>query len=228
MKRALLTLLCGLCAVANGEVQSDNFTGAEVPDGNFFDSLVCYSAIEYSVSDKDGDQRMDQEAYVDFVKEYGPDEFLEDFTTFEELPLGLKTNFFILACLCKDETDAEDQCCVGSKAGIETDVEFAGETPTDAEQSYLFLVCAQTSTSIDRVVQSMSLSPTGVPIVSLEPSALRSPDIVDKDVLDSGGDSGRSSNASAGITVGVIAILALFACIAFRIAVRCKDKEMNK
>ena len=52
--------------------------------------------------------------------------------------------------------------------------------------------------------------------------------IVDKDVLDSGGDSGRSTNASAGITVGVIAILALFACIAFHIAACGKDKKMKK
>ena len=181
MKWAPLTLLGGLCTVANGEVQSDIFTKAKISVGNFVDSEACYSAIEYSVSDKDGDQRMDQEAYVDFVEAYGPDDFLEDYTTFEELPLILKSNFYVLACLCENKTDAEDQCCVGSKAGIETDGAISGETPTDAEQSYLFLVCSQTSTSIDRVIQSMT--PTGVPIVTPEPSALPSPAPIDDESL---------------------------------------------
>ena len=166
MKCPLLALLGGMLFVANGEYESINFSRTSLEVGDFVDSEACYSAIEDSVIDKDGDRRMDPEAYVDFVIAYGPTNLLEDTVTFEELPLLLINNFYLLACLCK--TEDEDQCCVGPKAGIETTGVFSGDTPTDAEQSYLFLVCSQTSTAIDRVIQSMP--PSEVPIKTLGPS----------------------------------------------------------
>lgn len=172
MKWSRLVFLGGMHYVATAE--PDIFNVASLSIGTFVDSETCYSAIEGSVSSKGGEKRMDQESYVDFVKAYGPDGFLEDTSTFEELPLILITNFYFLACSC--EPDLEDNCeesCVGPKAGIETNGALSGDTPTDAEQSDLFLVCSQTSISIDRVVQS--IPPTMTPISSLKPSPTMAP-----------------------------------------------------
>lgn len=41
-----------------------------------------------------------------------------------------------------------DDCCIGSNAGIDTTGSFMGETPTVSEQSYLYQVCSQTSSTI--------------------------------------------------------------------------------
>ena len=147
----------------NGEYQPVNFSRETLSVGDFVDTESCYSAIEESV-DSDGDRRMDPEAYVDFVKAYGPDNILDDNITFEELPLLLVNNFYLLACLCK--TEDEDDCCVGPKAGIDSNGAFSGDSPTEAEKVYLFLVCSQTNTAIDRLIQS--LSPTEVPIPTIQ------------------------------------------------------------
>mmetsp|Transcript_30158 Transcript_30158/g.34637 ORF Transcript_30158/g.34637 Transcript_30158/m.34637 type:complete len:948 (-) Transcript_30158:232-3075(-) len=175
----ILTLVGGFFSVANGDVQFDIFTRAHVSVDGFVDTEVCYVAMEDSISDNtNGDRKMNQEDYVDFVKAYGPDGFLEDITTFEELPLILQSTFYYIACLCK--TDSQDEsCCLGLNAGIDTSGSFSGESPTVTEQSYLFLVCTQTSTSIDRVIQSTapSTAPNEVPIISLAPSVFPSPEI---------------------------------------------------
>jgi len=175
----ILTLVGGFFIAVNGDVQSDIFTRAHVSVDGFVDTELCYVAMEDSISDNtNGDRKMNQEDYVNFVKAYGPDGFLEDITTFEELPLILQSTFYYIACRCK--TDSQDEsCCLGSNAGIDTNGSFSGESPTVTEQSYLFLVCSQTSTSIDRVIQSTapSTAPNGVPIISLAPSALPSPEV---------------------------------------------------
>ena len=72
--------------------------------GDFIDTAACYSAIEGSVANKDGDKKMDPESYVGFVNLYGPDDFLDPSLTFEELPLILVNNFYFLACLCGSVT----------------------------------------------------------------------------------------------------------------------------
>jgi hypothetical protein len=173
-----LVLVGGLFSVVNGDGQFDIFTRAQISVDGFVDTEACYSAMESSISDKDGDRKMNQEDYVNFVKAYGPKGFLKGITTFEELPLILQSTFYYIACLCK--TDSNDEsCCVGSNAGIDTSGSFSGEKPTVSEQSYLFLVCSQTSTSIDRVIQSTAPSdaPIATPIVSSVPTVLPTPDV---------------------------------------------------
>lgn len=142
-------------------VHGDPVSGSSLTIGEFVDTEACYSAIDEAVADKVGDQRMDPESYVGFVKAYGPDKFLEDVSTFEELPLILINNFYLLACMCGTEPD--DECCVGEKAGIDTSGALSEEIPTSDEKSYLFLVCAQTSTAIERAVESLSPSAAPVP-----------------------------------------------------------------
>lgn len=174
-----LVLVGGLFSVVNGDGQFDIFTRAQISVDGFVDTEACYSAMEDSFKKKkDGDRKMNQEDYVNFVKAYGPTGFLKGITTFEELPLILQSTFYYIACLCK--TDSKDgSCCVGSNAGIDTSGSFSGESPTVSEQSYLFLVCSQTSTSIDRVIQSTAPSgaPISTPMVSSVPTALPTPDI---------------------------------------------------
>jgi hypothetical protein len=148
-----------------------------VVDG-FVDTAACYGAIEASVAenmDNGGSRRMDADSYVTFVQLYGPDGFLEDVDAFADLPLILQSNFNILACLCQQ--NAEDRCCVGDNAAIETDGAFADETPTEAERSYLFLVCSLTGVTIDRVLQSSapSSSPTATPYPTEAPTTTPAP-----------------------------------------------------
>lgn len=179
MKWLSLALIgCNLFTI-NGESQLVIARRASLSVGDFIDAEACYSAIEGSVVNRDRDRKLDPEAYVDFVKAYGADELLEDTVTFETLPLLLINNFYLLACQC-EETVATEECCVGQKAGIETNGAFSGESPTDDEKSYLFLVCSQTSRAIDRLIQSMS--PSGVPIMS--PAPIDDPIIEQEVVVD--------------------------------------------
>lgn len=172
MKRISIVFLGGLLSVATAE--PDIFSRASLSIGSFVDSERCYSAIEGSVSEKGRGRKMDHEDYVDFVKAYGPDDFLEDTTAFQDLPLILTTNFYLLACLC--DPHVEKGCvesCMGPDTGIETNGVRSGDNLSDAEKSYLFLVCSQTRTAIDRVIQSRS--PTVTPVITSEPSASPSP-----------------------------------------------------
>jgi hypothetical protein len=170
MRLALFFLFLGRFISETNSLQevleSDFLRRTELVVEGFVDTEACYSAIELSVAHKEGDRRMDAESYVDFVKFFGPEGFLDDIEKFADLPLILQSNFNILACLCQE--NSEDECCVGSRAGIETDGAFADETPTQSEQSYLFLVCSLTSVTIDRVLQSSA--PSSAPTITPEPT----------------------------------------------------------
>mmetsp|Transcript_29429 Transcript_29429/g.71015 ORF Transcript_29429/g.71015 Transcript_29429/m.71015 type:complete len:1070 (-) Transcript_29429:308-3517(-) len=159
-----------------------------VIDG-FVDTESCYDALESAiVVSRSGGllgadvRKMNQAAYAAFIKSYGPDGFLEDVTAFNALPLILKSNFNILACLCQSDPN-DDSCCVGDKAGIDTDGSFDGEAPTPTQQSYLFLVCSLTSITIERVMESsppsaapsISPAPTEAPTITVSPTVSPTP-----------------------------------------------------
>lgn len=175
--RKLIALLWSYISVVNRfNVQLNDVSRALISVDGFVDPEACYTAIEESISkNKDGDRKMNQEDYVEFVQAYGPIGFLDDATVFKELPLILQSTFYYIACLCKIDPK-DESCCKGSNAGIDTSGSFSEETPTVAEQSYLFLVCSQTSTSIDRVIQSTA--PSQAPILlSTVPSAAPTLDV---------------------------------------------------
>mmetsp|Transcript_23963 Transcript_23963/g.56591 ORF Transcript_23963/g.56591 Transcript_23963/m.56591 type:complete len:926 (+) Transcript_23963:271-3048(+) len=167
MKWSCLVLIGCNILITNGEFQPTTTRRASLSIGDFVDTEACYSAIEQSVVDRDGDQKMDPEAYIDFIRAYGPDDLLEDDVTFEKLPLLLINNFYVLACQC-EEPEAGEECCVGTKAGIAINGAFSDQSPTDEEQSNLFLVCSLTTIAIDRIIKSMP--PSGVPIGSPSPT----------------------------------------------------------
>lgn len=128
----------------------------------FVDPEVCYPALEGA--DANGDGIVDADEYVTFCKSMGPEGFLEGITTFEELPLQLKSNFNVLVCLCQTDP-ADESCCVGDGVGISTDGAREGEIPSPAEQSYLFIVCSLTGSAIERILTSIppSAAPTAAP-----------------------------------------------------------------
>ena len=159
-----------------------------VIDG-FVDTESCYDALESAiVVSRSGGligadvRKMNQAAYAAFIKSYAPEGFLEDVTGFNALPLILKSNFNILACLCQSDPN-DDSCCVGDKAGIDTDGAFDGEVPTPTQQSYLFLVCSLTSITIERVMESsppsatpsISPAPTEAPTITASPTVSPTP-----------------------------------------------------
>ena len=159
-----------------------------VIDG-FVDTESCYDALESAiVVSRSGGligadvRKMNQAAYAAFIKSYAPEGFLEDVTGFNALPLILKSNFNILACLCQSDPN-DDSCCVGDKAGIDTDGAFDGEVPTSTQQSYLFLVCSLTSITIERVMESsppsaapsISPAPTEAPTITASPTVSPTP-----------------------------------------------------
>ena len=155
----------------------------------FVDPSVCYPALFNA--DTDGDQRVSAEEYVLFAKDMGPDNFLSDVSTFDDLPTVLQSNFLALACLCQTDPD-DDTCCIGGNAGITVDGSSPDEVPSDAEESYLFLVCSLTSNSIERVLTSvlptavptpaptlpLTMAPTSSPTVALTPAPTISPTAV--------------------------------------------------
>ena len=140
----------------------------------FVDPAVCYPAL--SNADTDGDDMVSAEEYVSFVQDMGPDNFLSDVSTFDDLPTVLQSNFLALACLCQTDPD-DDSCCIGGNAGLKADGSSSGEEPSAAEESYLFLVCSLTSNSIDRVLMSVppTVAPTQEPTVALTTAPTSSP-----------------------------------------------------
>jgi hypothetical protein len=132
----------------------------------FAEPDVCYPALEGA--DANQDRLVDQQEYVDFCKLMGPQGFLNGLQTFEDLPLQLQSNFFVLACLCKTDS-GDDSCCVGDAAGIRADGAYEQDIPTPEQESYLFVVCSLTASAVERVLRSAppspepSASPTSTP-----------------------------------------------------------------
>ena len=142
---------------------SQTTTGLVV--NGFVDVQACYAALQ-AADTNTSDRFINADEYVTFVQQLGPSGFLASDRVFSDLPLILRANFNVLACLC--ETNGDNACCTGSNARIDTAGAFAGETPTPEEQSYLFLVCSLTTSAINQVLQSKP--PTSVPTQSAGPS----------------------------------------------------------
>ena len=133
----------------------------------------CYDALY--LSDANGDGEVDGDEFVTFVQILGPGGFLSDVETFTELPLIMKSNFIILACLCLqipgfDGGQGIDPQCCAVDPHISTAGTQPGVQPTQMEAQYLYQVCFLTETSIDRLLQSgapttepASPQPTGEP-----------------------------------------------------------------
>lgn len=135
---------------------------------------LCYDALFFA--DENQDRKVDKDEFITFVQLLSPPDFLADVGDFNDLPLILRSNFVILACLCL-QGGTDPQCCVGPKAHISNKGAFPGEFPTSSQEQYLYLVCFLTKTSIDRVMQSMapSLPPALAGTASPSAAITRSP-----------------------------------------------------
>lgn len=123
--------------------------------------MECYDALV--AADADFNREVNKTEYITFLKLYGPSGFLSDSVqSFDDLPLILKSNFLILACLCLQLPDAASNCCVGDAAHISNLGAGPTETPTAEQEQYLNQICFLTGNSIDRYTQSVV--PTGSPV----------------------------------------------------------------
>lgn len=169
MRWCIAACLLLICSFARGHVADDvdavlRELGDVVGVGSFLDQQECYDAL--TDADVNMDRRVTADEYVTVVQLMDPSGFLENVTSFAELPFRLKTTFNALACLCTRSGGSED-CCVGDNAHISNEGAGPGETPTAEQSAYLFTVCVATVRSINSV-----LEPTAAP--TTEPSAMPS------------------------------------------------------
>ncbi len=142
----------------------------------FADPEVCYPAL--ATADANDNGLVDADEYVTFVQGIGPAGFLEDITSFEDLPLQLQSNFNVIVCLCQSDP-ADDSCCVGEGVGIMVDGARASDTPTAEQESYLFIVCSLTASAVQRVLQTVAptASPSDSPSLPLSEAPSAAPTI---------------------------------------------------
>ena len=164
----VVVLLISTSSKAAVSAQTNNENDLiDITDGE--NIQICYDALNLADADGDGAVRADE--YVDVVKNLGTSQdFLEDVTSFFELPLILRSNFYLLACLCLQEPGSTPTCCSGNNAKLSVDG-TAGD-PTPDEESYLSRVCFLTETSVNRIVSSTgpSVAPTTAPDITNPPS----------------------------------------------------------
>ena len=172
--------------------------------GGFVDTTTCYTGLILADEDQSGGLSRDE--YVTFLQMMSPPGLvISQSDGFVDLPLLLQSNYYLLACLCSSR-GGDDRCCLGVNATIDiagvvgssgnNDIAEGGgyqqedSTPTSAlfaddEESYLFMVCWLTSSTIDRVIEDSPPTPlppnpptptTPFPVASSAPSSMPSID----------------------------------------------------
>jgi hypothetical protein len=104
----------------------------------------CYSDLVKA--DRDGDGFVKQKEYLNFIQEYGK---RICFST-NALTLQQSATFNTLACICRSQDNAADDCCLGKNAQIPTS---GANMPVDKQspnqKNYLTSVCKLTDATID-------------------------------------------------------------------------------
>lgn len=131
---------------------------AQLIQNGIVDVEKCYASL-HKADDDPRDGRLTSEEYVAFTQGLAPDGLINVNDTFVDFPLILQSNYFVLACLC--DTNENPLCCVGDNAHVPTSGSGPGDTPTEDEISFLFLVCWLTQSSIDRY--AATILPTSLP-----------------------------------------------------------------
>mmetsp|Transcript_11925 Transcript_11925/g.17500 ORF Transcript_11925/g.17500 Transcript_11925/m.17500 type:complete len:1152 (+) Transcript_11925:262-3717(+) len=122
------------------------------------DTDTCKGALVEA--DADNDNRITGDEYVTMVQLMGPDGFLSEAESFEDLPLKLKVAFNLLACQCEGV-----DCCLGNNAHISNE---GIDDPTPEQSIYFFTVCLTTGRTINNVLGTGA--PTTSPFPSISPS----------------------------------------------------------
>jgi hypothetical protein len=134
----------------------------------FVDTAACYTALS-DASSIEPSPVLTRDEYAFFLQGMDFRGVLANLDTFESLPLGLQSNFNVLACLC-----TTPDCCEGDNAVIETEGTFPGDAvPSPDQMAYLFAVCLFTTNAIDHVV--FSLAPSSTPSVTPSDSPTPAP-----------------------------------------------------
>jgi len=129
-------------------------------------NLDCEDAL--IAADKNQDNRIQEDEYLDMVKMMSPPGFIEDANKFEELPFTIQGGFIFLSCLCA-QSSADSTCCLGDNAHISNE---GIKNPTQAQMVYIYTVC----TTIQRKINDIlgTASPTKNHFPSISPTVLSS------------------------------------------------------
>jgi len=141
MKKWLYTFLVLLSPKSSsGEDGADNDT--------LMNHKKCIEALK--VADKDKDNKINGDEFVEIVKLMSPQDFLKDATEFEDLYLGMKTAFTLKAI------------GFGDAAHISID---GIENPTNERSKFFIEVCLATERSISDILSSSNV-PSVAPMTS--------------------------------------------------------------
>lgn len=104
----------------------------------------CYSDLKKA--DRNGDGFVKQKEYLNFIQEYGK---RICFST-DKLTLQQSATFNTLACICRSQEGATEDCCLGANAQIPTaGADLSPDAQTVNQKNYLTSVCKLTDATID-------------------------------------------------------------------------------
>jgi len=159
--------LITLAVLLSSTVLGSNVTlGSNITLQEMVDPQECYNAL-YS-SDSNGDGKVNSTEYITVNQILGPDGFVANVTSFQDLPLVIQGTFIVLACQCTSFPNATTDCCMGDNANLNIDGTAPGQTPTEEQMKYLDKVCLRTVLAIQASLGteaptfSPSMSPTRI------------------------------------------------------------------
>jgi len=122
------------------------------------------------LADEDGDGTLDSSEFIALVETLT--EGAISVADIAELPLRLRTVYYLTACLCALQPGAESDCCVGDNAEIPIE-EVDSENPTAANRVF----CREVAKAIEDVKEGHDLTPapaSAIPTIA-SPSTSASP-----------------------------------------------------
>lgn len=146
------------------------------------DFLGCYADLH--TADVNNDGFVKQNEYLGFIQEYGKQRCFRT----SRLTFLQSATFNRLACLCRQQENSREDCCIGDNARILTEgALLPPDIQTPAHRSYLTTVCKLTDATIDgycapssspssmpsiipSASPSTSIEPTSVPSISMAPT----------------------------------------------------------
>jgi hypothetical protein len=120
------------------------------------------------LADEDGDGTLDSSEFVALVETLT--EGAISVADIAELPLRLRTVYYLTACLCALQPGAESDCCVGENAEIPIE-EVDSENPTATNRVF----CREVAKAIEDVKEGHDLTPASASPTIASPSTSASP-----------------------------------------------------
>lgn len=131
------------------------------------------------LADEDGDGALDSSEFTTLIETLTEGAISVD--EIAELPLRLRSVYYLTACLCALEPGAESDCCVGDNAGIPIE-EVDSENPTVPNRAF----CKEVAKGVADAAEDLDLTPAPVtesPSMMASPSTSPSPTMMASQVL---------------------------------------------